>query len=239
MKKTMLMIAAAGCCAAAWAAEPEWTTLFDGKTLTGWVQRGGKAEYCVEDGCIAGRTVLGTPNSFLCTEKDYSDFIFECEFKVDPKLNSGIQFRSLCFDTETEFEQDGKMKKIAAGRVHGYQSEIDPDPGRNRWWSAGVYEEGRRGWLYPGSAGGDGAAFTEQGRGIFKQGDWNLVRIEAVGDSIKTFLNGKPCADLKDGMTPSGFIALQVHGTKEAGLQVSWRNIRIEALKPPTPTAAK
>lgn len=82
-------------------ATPQPVDLFNGKDLSGWVQRGGKARYTVANGEIVGRTVLDTPNSFLCTEKTYGDFIFECDFKVDPKLNSGVQFRSECFDQPT------------------------------------------------------------------------------------------------------------------------------------------
>ena len=110
----------------------EWQDLFDGKTLDGWVQRGGQAKYAVEDGMIVGTTVPKTPNSFLCTERDYSDFILELEFKVDTGLNSGIQIRS-------QSKEDYKN-----GRVHGYQVEIDPS---DRAWSGGIYDEARRGWL--------------------------------------------------------------------------------------------
>ena len=205
--------------------------LLNGKDLSGWVQRGGKAKYAVENGEIVGTCVMNTPNSFLCTENTYGDFVLEYDFKVDPKLNSGVQFRSECFDQPATAEWKGKTIKFPAGRVHGYQCEIDPDPKKDRWWSAGIYDEGRRSWLYPGQLGGDAKAFTEQGRKIFKQSDWNHVRIEAVGDSIKTFLNGTPCAEIKDSLTLRGFIALQVHGigTKknEEGAQVRWRNLRI------------
>ena len=75
-------------------ATDQWTSLFNGSSLDGWIQRGGKANYSVEDGCIVGTTVPKTPNSFLCTEKDYGDFILEYEFKIDPRLNSGVQIRS-------------------------------------------------------------------------------------------------------------------------------------------------
>jgi hypothetical protein len=122
--------------------------------------------------------------------------------------------------------------------VHGYQVEIDPDPKKDRWWTAGIFDEARRAWLYPGPLGGEGKAFGDQGRTIFKQRDWNQVRVEAVGDSIKTTLNGTPCATIKDSLTPSGFIALQVHsiGKDKAteGAQVRWRNLRIQEVAPPT-----
>ena len=50
-------------------ATDQWTSLFNGSSLDGWIQRGGKAHYSVEDGCIVGTTVPKTPNSFLCTER--------------------------------------------------------------------------------------------------------------------------------------------------------------------------
>jgi len=209
--------------------------LFNGHDLSGWVQRGGKAEYSVEVGEIVGRSVANTPNSFLCTEKTYGDFALEFEFKVDPALNSGVQFRSEMFDHETEFTtSEGKILKIAAGRVHGYQLEIDVDPKKDRWWTAGVYDEARRGWLYPGLAGGEAPAFTAQGRTLSKADGWNHVRLEAVGKSIKTWLNGEPRAAFADAVTARGFIALQVHSinkdTNHAGAPVRWRNLMLTDL---------
>lgn len=212
-----------------------WTALFNGKDLDGWVKRGGEASYAVEDGVIVGTSTLKTPNTFLCTGRDYSDFILEYEFKVDPKLNSGVQIRSNTFSSPTEITWDGKEFKIPADRVHGYQVEIDPEPKKDRWWTAGIYDESRRGWLYPGILGGDAKEFSDQGRRIFKQGDWNQVRVEAIGDSIKTTLNGTPCAAITDSMTASGFIALQVHGIgneqEKNGTEVRWRKLRIKEVE--------
>src|SRR5262245_26967706 len=124
--------------------EGGWVSLFDGKSLDGWVQRGGKAKYRAEDGQIIGTSVPNTSNSFLCTKRDYADFALELEFKVDPGLNSGVQVRSQCFDEPRALELDGKTIKVPAGRVHGYQVEIDPTA---RAWTGGIYDEGRRGWL--------------------------------------------------------------------------------------------
>jgi hypothetical protein len=212
-------------------AAEKWIPLFDGRSLDGWTQRGGKATYRVEDGCVVGTTVPNTPNSFLCTDRHYSDFILEYEFKVDPSMNSGVQIRSHCFDVPYQLPRGEKPVKIAAGRVHGYQVEIDPAA---RAWTAGIYDEGRRGWLDPadGQQGERGKAFTEQGRKSFKQGEWNHVRVEARGDSIKTWLNGTPAADLRDDLTASGFIALQVHGVgkREEPMEVRWRSIRLQDL---------
>jgi hypothetical protein len=213
--------------AAARADEAAWTPLLDGSSLNGWIQRGGAAKYRVENDEVVGTSVPNTFNSFLCTPKDYRDFILEFEFKVDPKLNSGVQIRSQCFDEPKSVELSGKTYKIPAGRVHGYQIEIDPS---ERAWSAGIYDEGRRGWLAD-------LKDNELARKAFKQNAWNAVRVECRGNSIKTWLNGVPAADLHDDVTPQGFIALQVHGVGDNTdpREVRWRNIRIQELTPATP----
>lgn len=203
------------------AAAEELQPIFNGRNLEGWVQRGGKAEYAVEDGVIVGSTVLKTPNSFLCTQKDYGDFILELEVLADAGLNSGIQIRSHCFDQPTPFFWDGKTNTIAAGRVHGYQVEVDQQPARR--WSGGIYDEGRRGWLFPlGTNSPAGQAY--------KFGEWNHYRIVCIGPSIRTWVNGVPAADLWDAMTLKGFIGLQVHSAKQAGLKVRFRNVRLQDL---------
>ncbi len=200
----------------------DWRPLFDGKSLSGWTQKGGQAKYRVEDGQIVGQCVPNTANSFLCTNKDYGDFILELEFKVHPKLNSGVQIRSQCFDEPTEAVRNGKKRTIPAGRVHGYQVEIDPS---QRAWSGGIYDEARRGWL-------NDLKGNESAQKAFKPGEWNQFRIECRGDSIKTWINGVPAADLKDDMTPTGLIALQVHGVgaEKESREVRWRTIRIQEL---------
>lgn len=206
------------------AAEEEgFKPLFDGKTLEGFTQKGGKAKYAVENGEIVGTSVPGTPNSFLCTDKEYGDFILEMEFKVHPELNSGVQIRSQCFDEPTEIEIEGRKRTIPAGRVHGYQVEIDPSP---RAYSGGIYDEGRRGRFLAD------LKDNEAARKVFKQGEWNHFRIECRGDSIKTWINGVPAVDLKDDMTAKGFIGLQVHGVgqRQDPMEVRWRNMRIKEL---------
>jgi type 1 glutamine amidotransferase len=193
---------------AASAGEGDWQSLFDGKTLNGWVQRNGKAKYTVEDGAIVGTTVLNSANSFLCTEKMYTDFILEVEFLVEPGMNSGIQIRSHSYKNYNNY------------RVHGYQVEIDTS---TRAWSGGIYDEGRRGWLFD-------LKDKPAAQAAFKQGQWNHYRIEAIGNRIRTWVNGVPAADLTDDMTAKGFIALQVHASKEADKKIKWRNIRIQDL---------
>lgn len=189
-----------------------WVSLFDGKTLVGWKQMGGIAKYAVENGAIAGTTVPATPNSFLVTEKEYGDFVLELEVKLpDSSTNSGIQLRS-------HFNPDANDGK---GRVYGYQYELD---GSARAWTAGIYDEGRRGWLYP-------LDLNPAAKKAFKQGTYNKVKVECIGNTIKTWLNGVPVAYLVDGADARGFIALQVHGignSRQPGKTIFWKNIRIK-----------
>lgn len=185
-----------------------WGSLFDGETLNGWTQKGGEAKYTVSDGVIVGATVHDTPNSFMTSDKMFGDFILELEYMVDSSMNSGIQIRSNSFP----YYQDG--------RVHGYQVEIDPS---DRAWSAGIYDEARRGWL-------NTLENNPSAQKAFKQGDWNHYRIEAIGDTIKTWINEVPAAHLIDDKTASGFIALQVHGIgkdSKEGTEIQWKNIKI------------
>ena len=128
-----------------------WKELFNGKNFDNWEKKNGNAEYQINGDEIVGISHLNTPNTFLCTKETYGDFILKLDVKVDVGLNSGIQIRSL----STPDYRDS--------RVHGYQVEIDP---AERAWSGGIYDEARRGWLYPLSR-------NEKGRRAFKNGLWN------------------------------------------------------------------
>ena len=188
----------------------EWKELFNGKNLKGWEKLDGTAEYRIENGEIVGISKTGTPNTFLATKKTYGDFILEYEMKMDRGLNSGVQFRSV------RHQPDGTE------RVNGYQVECDDHS--DRPWVGGIYEEAGRGWLYPMSHNPDSYK-------AFKRGEWNHYRIEAIGNSIRTYINGVSFANLADDGRSEGFIALQVHGignkVEQEGKEIRWRNIRI------------
>jgi hypothetical protein len=186
-----------------------WTTLFNGKDFSGFKQLNGQAPYRVEDGMMVGKSVPAQPNSFMATEAEYGDFILEFDVLCDPAVNSGVQFRSL------------SLPDYNNGRVHGYQCEIDPS---DRAWSGGIYDEARRGWLVT-------LTDNKAGQAAYKKTDWNHYRIEAIGHSIRVWLNGVNTANLLDSETPSGFIAFQVHAigdnTANDGKEIKWKNIRI------------
>lgn len=209
MKKLLVTLLAVMCCIAGFAADKGgWTKLFNGRNLRGWVKLNGNAEYRVEKGELVGVSTMNTPNTFLATEREYGDFILELEYKVEEGVNSGVQIRS---HSKPEYQN---------GRVYGYQCEIDPAA-----YCGGIYDEARSGWLYS-------LADVPQAQTAFKRGEWNKMRVEAVGESVRVWLNGEPTADIVCDLDMSGFIALQVHeiGSRKEleGRTIRWRNIRVK-----------
>lgn len=187
------------------------TTLFNGKNLEGWTQRNGTATYKVEKDAIVGTTTEGSPNSFLCTDKLYGDFILEFDVKVDRALNSGVQIRSQCKGDTPD------------GRVNGPQVEISNDK-----MAGYIYGEAAGGWMTPDS--------DRKPHETFQDGKWNSYRVIAKGSSIKTWINGKQISDLvheeRYKTHPRGFIGLQVHGIGrgQGPYEVRWRNLHLQDL---------
>jgi hypothetical protein len=210
-------------------ADSGWVSLFDGTTLNGWKHSTlGTATYTVVDGTIRGETAVGSPNSFLLSEKEYGNFELEFEVKVHDKLNSGVQIRSR-EKTDADLVSSGKDGKAAKdlGRFFGPQVEIEASPGQ----AAYVYGEATGlGWLSPEPQD------DKHSHEFMKNGEWNQYRIVAVGARIQTFINGTPVADLThEGIYqshPKGHLGLQVHGIgKDAGpYDVQWKNLKIKEL---------
>ena len=200
------------------ALEEGFAPLFNGKDLSGWKKVNGTGEFRIDGDSIVGFGENIRSNTFLITEKTYTDFDFRFAMKFDDLSgNSGMMFRGL-------------QKPGDDGRVHGYQCEHDN--GKARAWTAGLYDEARRGWLQPKK--GDKAAeaaFTKQGQEITKWNDWNEIRILCEGSHIRIWMNGEERIDYVDDaeeFTPEGFLALQVHSGKSC--KVRWRNLRIKPL---------
>ncbi|WP_439474343.1 3-keto-disaccharide hydrolase [Algoriphagus formosus] len=193
-------------------ADDGWRELFNGQDLSGWKAVAGTAEFSVENGEIVGTAVEGSPNTFLITEETFGDFILELELKVEHvSSNSGIMARG-------QFDPSAREGN---GLVYGYQIEADPT---ERAWSAGVYDEARRGWLYP-------LDLNPSAKSAFKLGEYNKYRIEVIGDEIKTWLNGQEVAYVVDDMDSKGFVGLQVHSIRnpeDAGRKTYFRNVRIK-----------
>jgi Domain of Unknown Function (DUF1080) len=190
-------------------AAEDWVPLFDGTTLNGWEQKNGLAHYDAKDGMIVGTSVPNSPNSFLCTKKQYADFELEFEVKLDKELNSGVQIRS---ESKPDYQN---------GRVHGYQVEIAIDG-----FSGGIYDEARRAKFL------NAQGPSPEVRQLLKENAWNTYRVVCQGNRIQAWVNGVQVTDLTDDMTSTGFIGLQVHGVgpRTEPLHAIWRNLRIRPL---------
>ena len=207
---TCMLILVLGSSLAVAAEKPgPWIPLFNGKDLDGWEQINGLAKYEAKEGTILGSSVPNSHNSFLCTKKHYGNFELEFEVKVDPRLNSGVQIRS------------HSRKDYQNGRVHGYQVEIAVGG-----FSGGIYDEARRGKFL------NAEPPTDAIQKLLKKDRWNQYRVVCRGDRIRTWVNGVKVTDLRDTMTASGFIGLQVHGVGDLKepLTVQWRNLRLREL---------
>ncbi|MEN1678390.1 MAG: family 78 glycoside hydrolase catalytic domain [Planctomycetota bacterium] len=193
--------------------------LFDGKTTGGWSNpfEHGEAE------AVAGEIRLrGDKKFFLVTERQYRDFRFIADIRLpEGPANSGLMFRC----------------HVEPGRVYGYQAECD---GSARRWSGGLYDEGRRGWIWPSKLGRSTDEFLvhqdasqahfEQPtiRDALRRNEWNRYSVECVGDRIRIRVNGVLVTDMRDSVDRSGHLGIQHHGEK--GQVYRFRNLYVKEL---------
>jgi len=191
-----------------------FSSLFNGKDLTGWSAKGGQSPFEVKDGFIVGTCKPGSSSTYLCTDKnDYRDFVFTCDMKWIESINTGVMFRSYV------------DKKGDAEVVTGPQAEMEGFDDRDRCWSGGIYGQSCGGWYYP-----LWLEAHKPARAALKEKNWNRLTIEVEGNVVKTWINGVPAAHWVDnGSYPKGLFGLQIH--KGAKGQVLWRNIRVKELK--------
>ncbi len=195
----------------------DWVTLFDGNSLDGWKPSRNNTQFAIVDGVIVGSSSSQT--QFLHTVETYGDFELELEVKLhDTDLNSGIQIRTML----TRTNANGQSRES----IHGPQVDISKSPGR----SGHIFSQGNGAWITPKE--------NLTANDLMVNGQWNKLRVLAVGPRIQTWINDKPVADVIENEAyasyPSGVIALQVHGVKnspEKARHVSFRSIRVRKLE--------
>ena len=186
--------------------------LFNGKDLSGWTAKGGKASFEVKNGSLIGTAVPNSPSTYLCTDKaDFKDFVFTCELQWAEDLNSGVMFRA------------ASRMKGEHEEVFGPQVEME-GLGKERGWSGGVYGQSCGGYFYP-----LWLKEHEAARGALKKEGWNRLTLEAKGKVVKTWVNGVPASHwVGDGTFTKGFFGLQIHKAKKG--EVHFRNLRVKEL---------
>lgn len=176
------------------------TKLFNGKDLTGWTIHGTEKWY-VDNGELVCESGPDKEYGYLSTNKNYKNFELELKFKQEANGNSGVFIRS----------------GIEGVKISGWQVEVAP-AGQH---TGGIYESYGRGWLIQPKP---------EDEKILKQGEWNKMKIRAVGDEITTWLNGHQMVYFKDEKIGKGegFIALQIHSG--GGIKVRWKDLKIKEL---------
>ena len=192
--------------------EEGFVSLFDGKSLSGWI--GAKDAYKVEEGEIV--CVQGTAGNLL-TEKEYSDFIVRFDFKLTAGANNGLGIR---------------CPNIAKGNLHldGIELQI-LDNTAEKYKTLQPYQ-------YHGSVYGIQPAKREHLKPL---GEWNSQEVTAQSRKIKIVLNGETIVDCDlDEVTKNGTLDKAEHpGLKRIaghlgflghGDRVDFRNVRIKDL---------
>ncbi len=168
------------------AQSPEWTPLFNGKDLAGWVKIGDE-KWDVDSGAIHGIAVT-KEYGYLQTEKSYKDFELSLRFKCEGEGgNSGVFFHVW-------------FKPGTATVTKGPQFEIDCALGHH---TGGVYEQ-KRGWIvWP----------SPENETVVRDGEWNEYLLKVQGNHYVARLNGVTMVDYTDPKPESedGPIALQLH----------------------------
>jgi hypothetical protein len=174
--------------------------LFNGKDLKGWTVHGTEKWY-VDGGELICESGPDKKYGYLTTDKFYKNFDLTLKFKQEANGNSGVFFRST----------------VEGTKVSGWQVEVAP-PNHD---TGGIYESYGRNWL---------VQIPEEKEGFLKMGEWNTLRIRAVGDRTQTWLNGHEMVDLTDAKIGAGegSIALQIHDG--GGIKVRWKDILLEEL---------
>ncbi|MFN4145199.1 MAG: DUF1080 domain-containing protein [Runella sp.] len=176
--------------------------LFNGKDLTGWKVYGTEKWY-VQNGELVCESGPDKGYGYLATVKTYKNFELSVQFKQGANGNSGVFIRSNIPDGST--------------KISGWQVEVAP-PNHD---TGGIYESYGRGWL---------VQIPDEKEGFLKFGEWNTLKIRAVGDRVQTWLNGQPMVDITDEKigAGNGSIALQIHDG--GGIKVNWRNLLLKPL---------
>ena len=182
--------------------------LFDGKSFKGW--NGDQKIFRIENGAIVGGSMQEklAQNEFLCTEKEYGNFVLRAKFKLmgDPtKANAGIQFRSKRIPNNNE--------------VIGYQADLGQD-----YWGA-LYDESRRKTVLARPK-------LDELKKVLKMNDWNQYEIRAEGKRIRLSINGFQTVDYTEaeqGIAEQGCICVQIHAGPPS--QASYKDLTIEEIK--------
>jgi hypothetical protein len=228
-----------------------YTSLFDGKTLTGWDGQPGL--WKVEDGAIVAETTPGMfppytfPNTFLIYRGiQAKDFDLKLEIKVEKGGGSGIQYRSSAGLPPGQGTSKSSPGRDPRWAMTGPQADFwYPVDAQAKQWTGQLYSQNTsrgiivwRGQVVQSFEGKIpqlvGTIGDRDKLGAFvKDGAWNQYMIIARGGVILHILNGQLMAVLVDddpasSNNVSGLIGLQIEGVP---CKVSFRNLWLKKVE--------
>jgi hypothetical protein len=212
--------------------EPGFTSIFDGKTLSGW--EGDPKYWRVSDGVMTGEITPATlikSNTFLIWRGGSPrNFELKVDYRITSGGNSGINYRSVVVPDAVTPSNRFAMR--------GYQCDID---GQNRYTGNNYEEKGRlflavrgqmtrvtgtRTPIVLATLGGN------QEMAAVLTTDWNSIHLSARGNVLTHAINGRLMSITVDddsaGRASEGLIGVQVH--VGGPMKIEYRNWRLKNL---------
>jgi hypothetical protein len=192
-----------------------FTPIFNGKDLSGWVNVNCAPEtWGVKDGVL---TCTGAPIGAMRTEKQYENFIFECEWR---HLKSGGNAGIFVWASPISWPGVPFLRAIEVQVLdHGYgQSEShtthgDVFPIHGSTMVPFGRHKGMR-------------SFPSEERSKASP-EWNHYHVEAKDGVLRLSVNGKEVSGGENCNWRKGYLALESEGAP-----VEWRNLRVKELPP-------
>ncbi len=217
----------------------DYVSIFDGKTLDGWVvsaetghsrttknKSGGK--WVVENGAIVGSQDVPGNGGIIVSAKKYKNFEVSLEMNNDYGPDSGLFLRTnmkgQCYQAMIDYHAKGNLMGIYGEGIGGKPHV------RNFNFLKEVtdIEEAKADFKLPFD--------TKDWPKIWKHGQWNTLKARIVGNPphITTWIGDTKIMDFTDTekrLPDEGHIALQVHGGGDFTSQfVRYRNIKVKVL---------
>lgn len=216
-----------------------WKSMFDGKSLRGWHIQGEPGSWRAEDGQIVGELTKPSPYAYLATDARYADFELKCDMIFDSEEgNSGVFFRcsfppqcAKCDHLARELPENTRDFKCPncggtealpvekRGHIHGPQAEF----AQARTDNGALYDSATGKWINKDK-------MTDRKQDVYRFHEWNDFRLIAVGNHVRTYMNGYLISDVSDYvLPPEGVIALQLH--TGGAMKVRFKNLHIRILR--------
>jgi hypothetical protein len=205
-RRTLLAAVACSCLVSTAADEAKdgWTSIFNGKDLTGWKAPEPNPFWKAADGVLTGENDAAKKGSMLYTTASFKDFELEADARWKGEIDSGFMIR----------KKSGESKD----KIGDLQIQIGVSRSLKKDMTGSFYVSG-----YPE------AGQAKEAAKLLKEGDWNRFRLVVKGDTVTVWINGTQASQYTDARyAEAGPIGLQIHGGLD--MKIEFRNLRVKPL---------